>query len=282
MKNSLTITKSTGEKGVFSEEKLRRSLQRAGASHNDASSIIDEINKRLFEGISTKKIYQLAFSLLRDKSRPLAARYHLKHGIMELGPSGFSFEKYIGEILKRQGFTVKVGEIVQGKCVRHEIDVIASRNNHQFMIECKYHNRSGSFSDVKVPLYIQSRFLDVKDTWMKEDSSKIYQGWVVTNTRFSTDAIQYGACIGLQLLSWDYPTQNNLRQQIESMKLYPVTVLTTLTKVEKQRLLDKDIVLCTDLQKNEGILNDIISRRTRLSGIRKELDQLCLDANTKG
>ena len=43
-------------------------------------------------------------------------------------------------ILKEQGYSVKVGEIVKGKCVTHEVDVIALADHHHFMIECKYHN----------------------------------------------------------------------------------------------------------------------------------------------
>ncbi|MFI5203149.1 MAG: restriction endonuclease [Flavobacteriales bacterium] len=280
MKNNLTITKASGEKSVFSEKKLRNSLQRAGATHNQIGLIIDEINKKLYEGISTKKIYQWAFALLRENSRHLAARYHLKRGIMELGPSGFSFEKFVGEILKYQGYTITVGEVVSGKCVTHEIDVLAKKNQHQFLIECKYHNQPGTFSDVKVPLYIQSRFLDVLEEWKKKDPAKTYQGWVVTNTRFSNDAIQYGTCAGLHLMGWDYPVKGSLKDQIDELGLYPITCLTSLTRVEKQRLLDKNIVLCIDLKKNESLLADIISKRARIAVILKEVEQLCQHLTT--
>ena len=182
--NEISITKASGESEPFSSVKLERSLERAGASEAEIERILEEIGSKLYEGISTKKIYRNAFNLLKESSRPLAAKYHLKHAIMELGPSGYPFEKYIGEILRYQGYNITIGEIVQGKCVNHEVDVIAQLDHQHFMIECKYHNRPGTFSDVKIPLYIQARFKDVEAQWLKlpGHGTKFHQGWVVTNT----------------------------------------------------------------------------------------------------
>ena len=275
MSTDIYVTKSSGEKSQFSETKLRRSLERVGASEEQINYILKEIENRLFEGISTKQIYKLAFSLLRDNSRHLAARYHLKDAIMELGPSGYPFEKYIAEILKAQGYSARVGQIVQGKCVNHEIDVIAEKENHSFMVECKYHNLRGIFCDVKVPLYIRARFMDVEEQLTKMNgNSKTYQGWVVTNTRFSNDALQYGKCAGLNLLSWDYPFKNGLREQIDTLGLYPITCLTSLTKADKQKLLGQSIVLCKELLGGEKFLEAAGIKQGRIYTIVKEAEQL--------
>ena len=123
--NKIFITKASGESVPFSADKLKLSLERAGANEDEIDRIIEEISSELYEGISTKKIYRTAFNLLKKDSGHLAAKYHLKRAIMELGPSGYPFEKFIGEILRYQGYKTTVGEIVQGKCVNHEIDVIA-------------------------------------------------------------------------------------------------------------------------------------------------------------
>ncbi len=277
MKKDLFITKASGETAKFSEEKLSTSLERAGASEVQIADIMDEIAPKLYEGISTKKIYRLAFSLLKESSRHLAAKYHLKRAIMELGPSGYPFEKFIGEILRFQGYDVQVGVIVTGQCVQHEIDVIARLDHRQLMIECKYHNQPGTFSDVKIPLYIQARFKDVEAQWLKSpnEGSKSYQGWVVTNTRFSADAIQYGTCAGLKLLGWDYPVKGSLKDQIDTLGLYPVTCLTSLTKTEKQRLLDRKIVLCKELLNNEKLLEQTGVKSSRIAIVLQETHQLC-------
>lgn len=278
MKNKqINITKSSGETAPFSSGKLVQSMQRAGASEDVALDISDKVSTKLYEGMSTKKIYRIAFDLLKKADNPLAAKYKLKEAIMELGPSGYPFEKYVAAILNHQGYRVKVGEFVKGKCVNHEVDIIAEKDNQHFMIECKYHNQRGTISDVKIPLYIQSRFIDVEATWVQipGHGNKFHQGWVVTNTKFSTDAVQYGNCAGLKLLGWDYPNKESLREQINKSGLYPITCLTTLTKVEKQRLLDKKIVLCMELCKDHQLLMNIGISESRIEKILKEAHILC-------
>jgi Holliday junction resolvase-like predicted endonuclease len=279
MKNKIKIKKASGEIAEFSEAKLMNSLERAGADKQEAARVTQEVVSRLYEGIPTKKIYKLAFNILKGSSRPLAARYHLKRGIMELGPSGYPFEKFVAEVLRHQGYQVVVGTIVQGRCVSHEIDVIAQKNNHHFLIECKYHNQPGHFSDVKVPLYIQSRFKDVESEWLQlpGHSSKVHQGWVVTNTRFSTDAIQYGNCAGLKLLGWDYPFKDSLKELIDRLQLYPITCLTTLTRTEKQILLDRKIVLIKEICSHEHYLTQAGVNPLRIKAVLKEAHHLCQD-----
>ncbi len=280
----LTITKASGEIATFSEAKLRKSLLRSGASEEQVDNVIHEITGRLFNGISTKRIYDLAFELLKSNHGTQAARYHLKHAIMELGPSGFPFEKYVGEILRRQGYNIRIGEIVQGHCVQHEIDVIAKLNHNQFMIECKYHNLQGTICDVKIPLYVQSRFKDVEAAWLDIPGNEkvLFQGWVVTNTRFSSDAMKYASCAGLRLVGWDYPASGSLKDQIDELGLYPITCLTTLTKTEKQYLLDRKIVLCQELNQNTKLLEHAGIKPPRIDLVLKETYLLCkhLTGNT--
>lgn len=276
-KKNLFITKASGESVPFSEEKFRNSLLHSGANNKQIDEIIEDLSSHLYNGISTKKIYRLAFNKLKDNSKHLAARYHLKRAIMELGPSGYPFEKFVGEILKEQGFSIKIGEFVKGKCVNHEIDVIAQTKEHHFMIECKYHNQQGIVCDVKIPLYIQSRFKDVEAEWVKISGhdKKVHQGMLVTNTKFSSDAIQYGNCAGLRLLGWDYPVKQSLKDLIDDLALYPITCLTTLTHAEKQRLLDLKIVLCKEICDNENYLYDIGMNESKVKKVMEEGLQLC-------
>lgn len=277
MGKDVFITKASGEKSRYSEEKIRTSLKRVGATDEQIEPIINEISSKLYEGMPTKKIYRLAFNLLREGPRHLAAKYHLKQAIMELGPSGYPFEKYVAEILNRQGYKTKVGQIAQGHCVTHEVDVIAEKENDFIMIECKYHNLRGVFCDVKIPLYIQSRFKDLEKQWLTlpKNASKNHKGWLITNTRFSSDAIQYGSCVGLKLIGWDYPIKGSLKEQIDSLGLYPITCLTSLTKIEKQRLLDTKIVLCSEILRNEKLLASHGVKPSRINTVMKEAQKLC-------
>lgn len=274
---NINITKASGQKVPFNKGKLKQSLLRSGATNEMADKIANEVIEMLVEGMSTRKIYKTAFRLLRNVSRPIAARYKLKQAIMELGPSGFPFEQFIGELLKHQGYKTQVGVIVKGHCVNHEVDVIAEKDKYHFMIECKFHNQQGYVCDVKIPLYIQSRFLDVETAWKQIDghAEKFHQGWVVTNTRFTEDAAQYGRCMNMNLVGWDYPPNNALKDWIDDSGLHPVTCLTTLTQNEKQQLLDKNIVLCKTMHHNHVLLQNIGIKQPRLQKVMDECSALC-------
>lgn len=276
-KSNIHITKASGVRAPYNEGKLKQSLLRAGATHDKADEIVAEVRDILVDGMSTKKIYKVAFRMLRSHSRPAASRYKLKQALIEMGPTGFPFELFMGELFKHKGFKVKIGEVVQGHCVTHEIDVLAQKDNEVRIMECKFHNRQGYFSDVKVPLYIQSRYLDVARHWKQQDgqANKDLQGWVATNTRFSVDAIQYVTCMGLHLIGWDYPQKNGIRDWVDQLGLHPITSLTTLTKAEKQQLLDKKVVLCRTLHQNPALLKGLGIKQPRLQRIVDECVVLC-------
>jgi hypothetical protein len=273
------VIKASGAVAEFDAGKLAKSLQRSGATPDQVKKIVSRIEKDLVPGISTKKIYRKAYKLLRRLDNSLAARYKLKTAIMELGPSGFPFEKFIAAILQQRGYGTQTGVLVKGKCVSHEVDVIAEKDDQHFMVECKYHNQPGTICNVKIPLYVQSRFTDVKAGWNETEGHevKMHQGWVVTNTRFTTDAIQYGKCAGLYLLGWEYPVGNSLNQLIESTGLYPVTCLTTLTKKEKKDLLSNKFVLCLEICDRPEILRHIGIDKSRIPGVLQEGEALCRD-----
>lgn len=274
----LHVIKASGNISSFSEEKFISSLVRAGASLEHAQSILEQLRPKIFEGITTKRIYRIAHSLLKKYTGGLAGKYSLKRGIMELGPSGFPFEKYVSEVLRLQGYSTTTGQIVKGQCVNHEIDVIAEKDNHHYMVECKYHNQPGNVSDVKVPLYIQARFKDVEAAWklLPGHEEKFHQGWVVTNTRFTSDAIQYGQCCGLRLIGWDYPAGGSLSFMVDQLGLYPLTCLTTLTKKEKEDLLGRKVVLVRELCDDQRLLSYVGVREPRLGLVLKECELLCV------
>jgi len=253
MKN---IIKRSGEQDEFDVDKLRKSLFRSGAGEDEIDSVVDYITEHLTDGMSTHELYKLAYAQLRKKSTKAAGRYRLKKAILDLGPTGYPFEQLVGELLNNKGYRTQVGIISQGRCVQHELDVVADKPGVRVMVECKFHNDIRRKSDVKVSLYIHSRFQDMKSAWEKETGSENikYEGWIVTNTRFTEDALQYGNCSGLKLISWDYPAGESLRDMIDQVGYYPVTALQSLTKSEKLYLLENDIVLCKTLIRSIDVL----------------------------
>ena len=277
MKHPINIVKYSGDVVAFDVDKLINSLRRSQASEELIQQIVGQVEDQLYEGITTKKIYQMAFKMLKGKSRVSASKYKLKKALMELGPSGFPFEKLVGKLLAHEGFSTQVGVIVQGNCVQHEVDVIAQKDNTHYMIECKYHSDQGRFCNVKIPLYIHSRFLDVEKQWerQKGHEAKLHKGGVYTNTRFTSDAVQYGKCVELLLTSWDYPIGDGLKDRIDKLGLHPLTALTTLTKAEKTKVLDEGIVLCKELHEKPVLLEKIGIDKKRHKKILEDSEALC-------
>lgn len=280
-KDSINIIKSSGEIVDFSLNKLRNSLKSTGADDIIVESIIEIVTSELYQGISTKEIYNRAFALLRKKKSYLASKYKLKKAIYELGPTGFPFERFVSAILKYSGYKTEGGKILRGQCVKHEIDVIAHKKNETTIVECKFHSEQGLNCNVKIPLYINSRYQDVRTFWNANLKNKttLTKGWVVTNTRFTEDALQYGSCCGLYLLSWDFPKNNALKDRIDRLGLYPITVSTILTNREKQFLLSRDVVLCRELIGDVFYLDHLGISDLRKKKILDEIKQLCITKN---
>ncbi len=271
----LLITKASGEQEPFAEEKLRRSLHRSGAAPHVIDDTVERVISQLRPGMTTHDIYRLAFRLLKRYRRPVAARYSLKQAIVELGPSGHPFEKLVGEILKSRGYRVQVAQVVQGHCVSHEVDVVAEKDHHRIMVECKFHHQRGLKVDVKVALYIQARFEDVARAWRQDDGArqKFNEAWLVTNARLTSDAIRYGECVGLKVIGWEHPPGGSLPALIEQAGLQPVTALTGLSRAQKQQIVDKGIILCNELSR--GALLDLGLSERKTAAVLKELEELC-------
>ena len=261
-----TIIKASGEKALFDATKLYRSLKRAGTDEFLIKEIVDEVSHSLTEGMSTHDIYRIAFRLLRKKSKTIAAKYHLKLAIMQLGITGFPFEKYVAEIMQHQGFQVQNDQLIKGHCVNHEVDIVAKCKDQTIFVECKYHNRLGIKCDVKTSLYFKARFVDIEQAYQRNAGEKL-MGWLVTNTRFTRDAIQYGLCAGLHLIDWDFPVKGSLRELIEFSGLYPITCITNFTKEEISQLLAKNITLCKTISNNPSLLKTLYIPKPRMDSI---------------
>lgn len=273
----IEIIKSSGDKAVFSLHKLKKSLKRSGANDDLVEKIVNIVYNELYNGITTKEIYNRAFALLKKNKAIFASKYKLKKAIYELGPTGFPFEKFVHAVMKYSGYDSKTNVILKGVCVNHEVDVVADKNGLKILIECKFHSDAGRNCNVKIPLYIHSRYMDIKKYFdlQKNNSSQLDKGWLVTNTRFTADAIAYGTCAGLFLLSWDYPFGDGLKDRIDRLGLYPITVSTIFTNREKQFLLSRDVVLCRQLLKDKFYLDFLGMSEIRKKKILEEISMLC-------
>jgi hypothetical protein len=273
----MKVIKHSGDVVDFEPDKLKKSLLKSGADYSIVNTILNEIKGQIYDGIPTKQIYKMAFGLLKKASNSHAAQYNLRPAIQMLGPAGFFFEKYVARLFAFEDYKTITNQTLQGKCVSHEIDVIVKKNDEISMIECKFHAGRDAISDVKVPMYILSRFNDLKDRKHSifTNNDKISKCWLVTNNRFSADAITFGNCSGINMLSWDFPKNDNLRLKIDNKKLYPITCLTTLSIAEKDKLLIFGIILAIDLINNSESLERIGLSSNRIKNVLKEVTELC-------
>ncbi|MFA6653851.1 MAG: ATP cone domain-containing protein [Candidatus Delongbacteria bacterium] len=271
------VRKANGETELFSSEKLERSLKRSGADSEAISEIMKIVTSTLYDGITTGKIYNLAYSQLKKRKNTHVFKYKLKQAIMELGPTGHPFESFIGKIMEIQGYRTEVALTVDGFCVTHEVDVIATKDSIQYIVECKYGKSSDKTVNVQVPLYVKSRVDDIirKREKIKEYEGFIFHGMVATNTRFSPDSISYAECSGLYLLGWDYPAGNGLKDIIDREKIYPITVLSSLNHAQKQMLLDTGTVICRQIIKDPKILESLDLNLSKKDRVISELNSVC-------
>lgn len=241
MSTPIKVIKADGTVEPFSEEKVIGSLVRAGADKATAEKIVDRVKPELYQHIPSFEIYQKIMSYLKKEKRELAEKYDLKRAIMELGPTGYPFEKFFAEVLKESGYTATTNQLIRGHCVTHEVDVVALKEKEKFMIECKFHNQPGARTDIKVGLYVWARFLDLKHHGFTKP-------WLVTNTKVTQEVKTYAECVGMKITSWDYPNGESLRSMIDNSGLHPITSVVNLNLDQKQTLLDQGLIFCRDLK----------------------------------
>ncbi|WP_428223440.1 ATP cone domain-containing protein [Flavobacterium sp.] len=273
----MKVTKHSGEVVEFDIEKLRLSLLKSGAEKDIVAAIVASVQKSLFDGITTKQIYTRAFEELKKHKRCDAARYNLRSGLEMLGPAGFYFEKYVSRLFDYLGYHTHGNLLLQGKSVTHEIDLVIQKKHQISIVECKFHSIRESTTDVKVPMYILSRFNDLKGNVYSifSNSDYIDSCLIVTNTRFSEDAIIFSKYYGLELLSWDYPSGNGLKKKIDDSGLYPITCLTSLSIEEKEALMMRDIIVVNQLIGAKSILDVVGISPLRFNRIEGEVKGLC-------
>jgi len=245
------VVKASGEREPFNSEKVYKACVRAGATPAIAKSVTEQIEGILYDGISTREIYDEVRRLLEASRVEVAARYSLKEALMHLGPAGFPFETYIGELLQEYGYETRLRRIVEGFCVKHELDIIAvekaGSGSKTHMVECKYHNAPGIITGVKEVMYTYARFLDLNEGWEHGKCGSFDQAWLVCNTKSSLDAQAFALCRGIRLLCWRYPEGEGLESLIDNRALYPITVLRSLKSEHVEDFSRNRIMLVKDL-----------------------------------
>ena len=270
------IQKRDGRMVKFQPKLIYRSLIRSGASKQIAEKITDEISMEINLLKTTENIYKKAYERLNKEHKPTSMKYSVKKSIFKFGPTGFVFEKFVAVIFKRLGYNVETNLHIKGCCATHEVDVFAEKKK-RIAMEIKFHNRMSIKTDIKTALYVWARFQDLqfknKINFLKKRS--VDSGILVTNTQFTTNAIEYADCVGMKLLSWSTPSGEGLFDLIKKVDAHPITCLPSVSRADIERFYHKNIVVCADLLKYKKDKKELGVSPAKANRLLQEAELIC-------
>lgn len=220
------IQKASGDIQEFSSDKLSKFLTRIKVPQDAIDNVVRVIETEIHDYTRVNELRQAVTDhlLKLPKGELYAARYNIKTAVRKLGPAGHFYESYVGELFKSDGFeNVHTSVVVQGECVTHELDVVATKDGEQHMVECKFHNQDGTKSDVTIALYIYARFLDVQKS--PSVPNGFQHAWLSTNTKLTQDAIHYCMCKGMKVLTMEYPYGSSILDKVVEKNVFPISTL---------------------------------------------------------
>lgn len=241
----IQVVKKNGEREIYSEQKVVRSLKNSGANDGIIEDILKKLDKILYDGIETKKIFNFVFSELKKTMPHIGVKYNLKQGIIDMSlGGGYIFEKFMGRVFQKLGYDTELNREIQGKFVSHEIDVSASKGDEKLLVECKHFSKPSFGVSIQTALYVYARFLDLEKSFNKV--------CLATNTKFSPQVIKYSKGVGIRLMGWKYPEKESLEYLIEKYKIYPITIL-PIPKSKIRIYLEEGVLTFEDLLKTSDL-----------------------------
>jgi Holliday junction resolvase-like predicted endonuclease len=255
------VTKADGSKQPFDKQKIINTCLRLQATLEQAQSIADKIEARAYDGIPTKKILQMVFLYMKKYRPAIGYQIDLRQAIAMLR-SKPDFEVYTAKLFEALGYKVETNLIIQGKCVEHEIDVVARKDNEIILVEVKHHVNHHTYSGLEVFLQLNSTLEDLREGYETgKNNFRFTKAILICNTKVSEHAKRYALCKGLEFIAWKFPPEKGLERIIEGYKLYPITFLKGIEREEVYKLADAGIVTIKQL------LDDVekISRKTGMN-----------------
>jgi hypothetical protein len=234
MQLEVFVTKADGSRQLFDRAKVVRTCLRMGASSHVAHEVAEKVERRLYDGISTQTILRMIFRFMRKYKPAVGHLFDLRKGLSLMIPKP-EFEMFVRVLLVHHGFEVGPNQILRGKCVEHEVDA-------------KHHLSYHALTGLDESRIARAVLEDVTEGFMLGRTDlKIDRAMIVTNTRYSKHAIQYGRCRNILQIGWSSPENLGLQDIIEEKKLYPLSCLRGLKDDVRMKLVNSGIVLIKQL-----------------------------------
>jgi len=244
---TVLVTKANGTKQPFSRRKVVRTCIRMGATRAEAELIANEIETRIYAGISTKKILQMIFRRIKKYKPVIKHQIDLRRALSLINPAP-EFEQFVRLLLSEYGYQVTPNQIIRGKCVEHEIDAVAKKNGKTYLVEVKHHYKYHTPTSLDVSRISRAVFEDVAEGHeLGLNDLEIDYAMIVCNTKLSEHAKRYADCKGIFHIGWSSPKNGDLQSMIEQKKLYPITFLKGLNAETRNKLASNGILLLKQL-----------------------------------
>ncbi len=241
------VTKADGTKQPFDRRKIVKTCLKLGASNRIANIVANEVEKKVYDGIPTKKLLRLVYTQLSNYMPEIRRFMDLREALSLLPPKP-GFEIFVQRLFQEMGYKTEHGRIVEGLCSEHEIDVIAKKDDKIYLIEVKHHISFHTMIGMDVLLQLNSTLQDLREAYYKE-KNRIYfdKAILVSNSKFSAHAKKYAKCRGIDIMGWNSPEGRGIEYYIEKFKVKPITILKGLNEKEIEKLSEVGIVTIKDL-----------------------------------
>lgn len=245
----MKIIKGNGERVDYDPNKIRRSLKRAGAKPDVIEHVLAKVRRHLKTDMTTKEVYRFVKQALKEENAHIAHRYNLRAALGKLGPAGFRFEKYVASVFAAYGYETEIPpKEFKGKCIYHEVDVVARKDRKTIMIEAKFRNDFRDYVKLKDTMATWARYRDLLDAnRMGMKTPHFDEAWIVSNGNISGRSRAWGVCKGMRIIGWHYPSKDSLAQMVDRSALYPITALDNVTRHELDLFADQGLMLCREI-----------------------------------
>ncbi len=259
--SKIWVTKADGKRQSFQRYKIVNTCLRMNVSEEVAEAVADKVEKKIYNGIPTHRVLKMVFEYLQLERSTFKHRIDLRRAISLLRPVP-DWEHFVQMLLGELGYAVTPNQIVRGRCVEHEIDAVARKDNETVLVEIKHHYKYHTSTGLDVCRIIRATFEDITEGYdLGLNSINCTKTMIVCNTKLSNHARRYAKCRGIDHICWNVPLEHGLDLIIEEKKFHPITLIKNLDRKTEEKLGDKGIVLLRQL--TEGNINEL-SKKTRI------------------
>lgn len=243
------VRKADGRLEPYNRSKVLRTLLHLGIDRAEAEKLEKELSERIYDGIHTSKILSMIYQLAGESKPELAHLRDLREAISAMRPKP-DFEEYARMVLRAAGYLVEPGRVLEGRCVSHEIDGIAFKDDEVFVVEVKHHINHHTYTGLGTILELWATLEDLKEGFrLGLHPYHFTSAILVCNTKISLHAERYARCKGLMYMGWRYPRAFALSDIVSGRKLYPTTMLRNLSREMIEKLGDRGIVTLDQLRR---------------------------------